>query len=207
MRKKGIYISIIKPLMDFTIALIFVIILLPIFILLIVLLLFANKGKVFFIQKRPGFNGKLFGIIKFKTMTDKRDEKGELLPNHLRITGVGNFMRKTSLDELPQLFNVLKRDISLIGPRPLLPEYLPLYNKEQAKRHDIKPGITGLAQVNGRNAISWEEKFKHDIYYVENCSFLLDIKIIFLTFLKLIRPVDINSGEKQTMSKFTGTKE
>ena len=206
MIKFKIYRSFFKPTIDIVSSFVMLILFLPIFIALLVILLIANNGKVFFIQKRPGYHDKLFGIIKFKTMNDNKDANGDLLPNHQRITRVGNFMRKTSLDELPQLINVLKGDISLIGPRPLLPEYLPLYNENQKRRHDIKPGITGWAQVNGRNAISWEQKFDYDITYVENCSFLLDVKIVFLTFQKLIKPVDINAGEKQTMSRFTGSK-
>jgi lipopolysaccharide/colanic/teichoic acid biosynthesis glycosyltransferase len=164
----------------------------------------SNEGKPFFFQKRPGKHGKIFKVIKFKTMNDKKGANGELLPDVDRLTKLGIFVRKTSLDEIPQLLNVLKGDMSLIGPRPLLPEYLPLYNETQKKRHDVKPGITGWAQVNGRNAISWKKKFEYDIWYVENLSFILDIKIIFKTIIKVVRSEDINTENQATTVKFTG---
>jgi lipopolysaccharide/colanic/teichoic acid biosynthesis glycosyltransferase len=168
------------------------------------LLIIINKGTPFFFQTRPGKNEKLFKIIKFKTMTDARDAKGELLPDKERITWIGNIIRKTSLDEIPQLLNVIKGDMALVGPRPLLPEYLPLYDEEQKKRHLVKPGITGWAQVNGRNAISWKEKFKYDVWYVENQSFLLDVKILFLTVKKVFKSEGISAANSVTMEKFRG---
>jgi lipopolysaccharide/colanic/teichoic acid biosynthesis glycosyltransferase len=177
----------------------------PLLLAGVVLLGISNKGKVFFIQQRPGLKGKPFNIIKFKTMNDKRDGQGELLPDHLRTTAAGKFIRKTSMDELPQLLNVLKGELSLIGPRPLLMEYLPLYSKEQIKRHEVKPGITGWAQVNGRNAITWEKKFEYDLYYVNHLSFLLDLKIIFLTIFKIVKSEGINSASDITMEKFKGS--
>ena len=177
-------------------------------ILLIVALLVKVKlgSPVIFKQKRPGLNEKPFYLYKFRTMTDQRDQQGNLLPDHIRLTSFGKFLRKYSLDELPQLINVMKGDLSLVGPRPLLMEYLPLYTKEQAKRHQVRPGITGWAQVNGRNAITWEEKFKFDVWYVENQTFLLDIKILFLTFLKVIKSEGINQSNHVTMESFKGTK-
>ena len=174
----------IKPTLDFIMGIIGFLLLCPIFIIISIILFFSNNGKLFFIQQRPGKNEKLFNIIKFKTMNDKKDEYGNLLPDVKRITKIGEFIRKTSLDEIPQLLNVIKGDMSLIGPRPLLVSYLPLYNKEQVIRHNVKPGITGWAQVNGRNAITWKEKFSLDIYYVNNLSFFLDLKIFFMTLKK-----------------------
>lgn len=168
---------------------------------------FANKGAgAFFTQERPGKDGKIFKVIKFKSMTDERDENGKLLPDKDRITRVGKFVRATSIDELPQLFNVLKGDMSLIGPRPLLVQYLPLYSPEQARRHEVRPGITGWAQVHGRNAISWTEKFKLDVWYVDHCTIWTDIKVIFITVKKVICRDDINtnSGQSATMPTFTG---
>ncbi len=193
-----------KRLIDFVMALIGFIVLSPIFFVVTLLLFFANNGKSFFFQVRPGKNAKLFKIIKFKTMNDKQAKDGELLPDHLRLTKVGNFVRKTSLDEIPQLLNVLKGDMSLIGPRPLLPEYLPLYSAEQNRRHLVKPGITGWAQINGRNAISWEQKFKLDVWYVDHLSFLLDLKILLLTLKKVVVREGISSTTSVTMEKFTG---
>jgi len=178
--------------------------LLPFFLIVAILLFIANQGKPFFFQIRPGKNGKLFRIIKFKTMNDKRGMNGELLSDAVRLTPVGAFVRKTSLDEIPQLLNVIRGDMSLIGPRPLLPEYLPLYSEEQARRHQVRPGITGWAQVNGRNAISWEQKFRLDVWYVDNISFWLDLKIIFLTIKKVIVKEGISSDTSATMEKFTG---
>ncbi|KAB8152158.1 lipid carrier--UDP-N-acetylgalactosaminyltransferase [Kordia sp. TARA_039_SRF] len=193
-----------KRVIDFVLALIGFILLSPIFLIVLILLMINNQGKPFFFQKRPGKDEKIFQVIKFKTMNDKKGADGELLPDADRLTKVGVFVRKTSLDEIPQLLNVLKGDMSLIGPRPLLPEYLPLYNETQKKRHNVKPGITGWAQVNGRNAISWKKKFEYDVWYVENLSFLLDVKIIFKTIIKVVRSEDINTENQATTVKFTG---
>lgn len=197
----------IKRLFDFLAALVNIIIASPILLVLIIVLAIANNGKPFFYQKRTGKNGRLFTIIKFKTMNDKTDSEGNLLPGAYRITKVGDFCRKYSLDELPQLFNILKGDMSLVGPRPLLPKYLPLYTKEQNRRHEVTPGITGWAQVNGRNTISWEKKFEYDVHYVDNQSFLLDMKIIFMTIDKVISRKDIYYSDSDDMPIFTGTKE
>ncbi|WP_299216966.1 sugar transferase [uncultured Aquimarina sp.] len=198
------YNSFIKRFLDFTLCFVGVLILSPIIMVLIILLAIANNGKPFFFQARPGKNGKVFKIVKFKSMNDKKDEKGELLPFEKRITKTGKFIRKYSLDEIPQLFNVIKGDMSLIGPRPLLVKYLPLYSDFQRKRHNVRPGITGWAQINGRNAISWDEKFKLDVWYTENLSFKLDLKIIFMTAKKVLFKEDINSGENVNMPTFTG---
>jgi lipopolysaccharide/colanic/teichoic acid biosynthesis glycosyltransferase len=198
------YQSFFKQLIDFLVSFVVFVLALPILLLVAVLLFIVNDGKVFFFQIRPGLHGKPFKIVKFKTMNDKKDKNGELLPDADRLTKVGAFVRKTSIDELPQLINVLKGDISLVGPRPLLMEYLPLYNAEQAKRHNVKPGITGWAQINGRNAISWSKKFELDIYYVENISLTLDVKILIQTALNVLRSKDINSQTAATMEKFTG---
>ena len=177
-----IYSCFFKRVIDFILVFVVLAIIWPILLLIIIWLHFANKGAgAFFIQERPGKDGKVFQVIKFKTMTDERDAEGNLLPDAERLTKVGRFIRSTSIDELLQLINVLKGDMALIGPRPLLPQYLPLYSKEQARRHEVRPGITGWAQVNGRNAISWTKKFELDVWYVDHCSFLLDLKIIFLT--------------------------
>ena len=194
-----------KRFLDFLISFISLVMLSPVMIITTILLTFVNKGKPFFFQIRPGFNEKLFKIVKFKTMTDAKDADGNLLPDHERMTKVGNLVRKTSLDELPQLINVLKGDMSLIGPRPLLPEYLPLYNKEQQKRHHVKPGITGWAQVNGRNAISWEQKFKYDVWYVEHISFVTDVKIVLKTIKKVVVSEGVNSAGQATTVAFTGS--
>jgi len=175
------YKNFLKRIIDFTAALIGFVLLSPVFLAVMVFLYFANQGKPFFFQWRPGKNGELFKIIKFKTMNDKKDSEGNLLPNVQRLTKVGRFVRKTSLDEIPQLLNVIKGDMSLVGPRPLLPEYLPMYSAKQQRRHEVRPGITGWAQVNGRNTISWTQKFDYDVYYVDHCSLLLDIKILFKT--------------------------
>lgn len=173
--------------------------------LVIAMMLAANnRGTPFFVQNRPGKNGKIFSIIKFKTMNNKKDAQGVLLPDYRRLTFMGKIVRKTSLDELPQLINVVKGDMSLVGPRPLLPEYLPLYNAEQAKRHDVKPGITGWAQVNGRNALSWEEKFAYDIEYVNHLSAALDAKIVFITLQKVIARHGVNANNYVTMEAFKG---
>ena len=201
-----LYRNLLKRLLDFTAALIGLILISPIFLVLIIILSISNNGKPFFYQRRTGKHGKLFTIIKLKTMTDKTDANGELLPALERVTKTGDICRKYSLDEIPQLLNILKGDMSLIGPRPLLPEYLEHYNKEQNRRHEVMPGITGWAQINGRNTISWEEKFELDVYYVDNQSFLLDLKILWLTFYKVIKRSDINNSETLDMPMFTGTK-
>lgn len=183
------------------------IILFPILLIITILLYLCNDGAgAFFFQNRPGKNGKIFKIIKFKTMNDCRDQNGNLLPDVSRITKIGNFVRRTSLDEMPQLINVLKGDMSLIGPRPLLVQYLPLYSKRQARRHEVRPGITGWAQVNGRNSLSWGERFELDVWYVDNISFRTDIKIIYLTIIKVLRRDSINnlSNQKVTMQNFDG---
>lgn len=194
-----------KRLIDFTIVLIALLCIWPILLIITIWLHFANKGAgAFFTQERPGKNGKIFKVIKFKTMTDVRDANGNLLPDADRLTKVGKFVRSTSIDELPQLFNVLKGDMALIGPRPLLPQYLPLYNKVQARRHNVRPGITGWAQVNGRNAISWTKKFELDVWYVDHLSFLLDLKIIFLTIKKVFVREGISQEGQATMEFFNG---
>ena len=200
-----IFRNFIKPLGDLFAAVFGLIVTSPIWILATIGLAIANSGKPFFVQPRPGKNGKIFRLIKFKTMTDERDANGNLLPDEKRLTAVGSIVRKLSIDELPQLFNILKGDMSLVGPRPLLVEYLPLYNEEQSRRHDVKGGITGWAQVNGRNAISWEQKFKYDVWYVDNQSFWLDIKILFKTVLNVLKREGISSGTSATMEKFTGS--
>ncbi len=199
------YKTYLKNILDFFIASISFLILLPIFTLTLLFLLLSNLENPFFLQKRPGKNERIFTIIKFKTMNDQRYENGELLPDSLRLTHIGKFIRSTSLDEIPQLINVIKGDMSMVGPRPLLCEYLPLYNDFQKQRHDVKPGITGWAQVNGRNAISWDEKFKFDIYYVNNINFILDIKIILKTITKVIQKEGINEKNSK-MIRFQGNK-
>ena len=178
----------------------------PIYIVVSLLIWQKMGSPILFRQKRPGYKEKIFGIFKFRTMTNEKDAKGNLLPDNQRLVGIGKFIRSTSLDELPQLFNVLKGEMSFVGPRPLLIEYLDLYNDKQKKRHGVKPGITGWAQVNGRNAISWEQKFEYDVWYVNNQSFSLDMKILWMTFLKVIKRSDISSNTSATMEKFTGTK-
>lgn len=195
-----------KRWLDFIIVFCVLLVIWPLFLVIMVGLHFANKGAgVFFFQERPGKYNKIFKVIKFKSMTDERDKDGKLLPDNQRLTKIGRFIRSTSMDELPQLINVLKGDMSLIGPRPLLPQYLPLYSKEQARRHEVRPGVTGWAQVNGRNAISWSKKFELDIWYVDHCSFLLDLKIILLTIKKVFVREGINSDDSATMEPFTGT--
>ena len=199
------YRSFLKRLIDFTLVFCALVICCPVLFIIALWLHFANKGAgVFFLQNRPGRDGKIFKVIKFKTMTDERDSKGNLLPDEQRLTKVGKFVRSTSIDELPQLINVLKGDMALIGPRPLLPQYLPLYSKEQARRHEVRPGITGWAQVNGRNAISWTKKFELDVWYVDHCSFLLDLKIFLLTIRKVFVREGISSDTSATMEPFTG---
>ncbi|WP_298316367.1 sugar transferase [uncultured Aquimarina sp.] len=194
-----------KRVLDFSTALILLMIIAPIFLLLIAFLAIANNGKPFFVQRRPGKSEKIFSIIKFKTMNDLKDEQGNLLPDKDRMTPVGTFVRKTSLDEIPQLINVLKGDMSLIGPRPLIIEYLPVYNETQKKRHNVRPGITGWAQVNGRNSITWKKKFEYDVWYVENCSFLIDLKILGLTLKKVLKKEDVNLSQELTSEWFNGT--
>ena len=198
------YKKVLKPILDIIIAILVFIILLPFFIVITLFLLIANKGKPFFLQRRPGKNEKIFTIIKFKTMIDKKDKVGNLLPDAERLTKVGAFIRKTSLDEIPQLLNVIIGDMSLIGPRPLLPEYLPLYSEFQKQRHQLKPGITGWAQVNGRNAISWNQKFAYDVFYNNNCSFVLDLKIILKTIKKVFVSEGISGQGEVTMGRFKG---
>ena len=196
----------IKSIFDKTLALFLIILFSPIYVVVSLLIFFKMGSPILFRQKRPGYKEKIFGIYKFRTMTNEKDEFGNLLPDYKRLIGIGKFIRSTSLDELPQLFNVLKGEMSFVGPRPLLEEYLPLYNEKQKRRHDVKPGITGWAQVNGRNAISWEQKFDYDVWYVDNQSFWLDIKILWLTFLKVVKRSDISSSTSSTMEKFTGSK-
>lgn len=195
-----------KRVLDFIIVFTALLIIWPILLIVTIWLHFANKGAgAFFFQERPGKNAKIFKVVKFKTMTDERDADGKLLPDKDRLTKVGKFVRSTSLDELPQLINVLKGDMALIGPRPLMPKYLPLYSKEQARRHDVRPGITGWAQVNGRNNISWKQKFEYDVWYVDHCSFMLDLKIIFLTIKKVFLREDISKEGEATTVPFDGT--
>lgn len=196
-----------KRFFDFFISLLVILALSPIILIVAVLIKIKLGSPIIFKQERPGIHAKPFYVYKFRSMTDKRDNRGILLPDHLRITQFGNLLRKLSLDELPQLFNVLKGDISLVGPRPLLMEYLDLYTPEQARRHEVRPGITGWAQVNGRNAISWEEKFKLDVWYVDNQSFWLDMKILFLTVMKVFKSEGINQNGHVTMEKFKGSGE
>lgn len=199
------YNNYLKRFFDFIIALSALSFLWPILLLVALWLHFANKSAgAFFFQERPGKQGKIFKVIKFKTMSDERDAFGNLLPDKERLTKIGKFVRSTSLDELPQLINVLKGDMALIGPRPLLPQYLPLYSKEQARRHEVRPGITGWAQINGRNAISWTQKFEYDVWYVDHISFLLDLKIIFLTIRKVFVREGISQEGNVTMEYFTG---
>lgn len=204
--KLKIYSNHLKRVFDIVLSFIALVCLLPILLLATVWLHFANKGTgTFFFQDRPGKNGRIFRVVKFKTMTDECDASGKLLPDAQRLTRLGRFVRSTSIDELPQLWNVLCGDMSLIGPRPLLPQYLPLYNKEQSRRHEVRPGITGWAQCHGRNAISWTEKFKLDVWYVDNISLWTDLKIIFLTFKKVLVREGINEKGQATMEAFNGT--
>lgn len=198
------YKSFIKRLFDFTLALLGLFILSPIFIFVTIALYLANNGKPFFVQARPGLNERIFKIIKFKTMNDKKDADGNLLSDADRLTSIGAFVRKTSLDELPQLINILKGDMSLIGPRPLLPQYLSLYNETQRRRHEVRPGITGWAQVNGRNAISWTKKFELDVWYVDNISLLTDLKVFLTTFKKVFNKEGISQQGHATIEAFNG---
>ena len=199
------YSHLFKRVIDFILVFCVLVVIWPILLLITLWLHFANKGAgAFFLQERPGKNGEIFKVIKFKTMTDERDMNGNLLPDEKRLTKIGRFVRSTSMDELPQLINVLKGDMALIGPRPLLPQYLSLYSKEQARRHEVRPGITGWAQVNGRNAISWTKKFELDVWYVDHCSFLLDLKIVLMTIKKVFVREGISSDTSATMEYFTG---
>lgn len=198
------YKTVFKPTFDFLASLLIFILLSPVFLFVTIGLFLANNGKPFFYQLRPGKNGEIFKIIKFKTMNDKKDEAGNLLPDAQRLTEIGKFVRKTSLDEIPQLLNVIKGDMSLVGPRPLLPQYLELYNDFQRRRNEVKPGITGWAQVNGRNSISWEQKFEHDVWYVDHLSFVLDMKILFLTVKKVFISEGINEEGQATSEEFKG---
>lgn len=199
------YVGFIKRILDFVIAATVLLFTSPIFFIVALLLFIQNRGSVFFYQERPGYREKPFNIIKFKTMTDETDKDGNLLSDVERITQIGQFVRKYSLDELPQLINVLKGDMSLIGPRPLLFKYIPIYSKEQRRRHNVRPGITGWAQVNGRNSISWKKKFELDIYYVNHISFSLDFKIFWLTILKIIQREGVNQSDARPMQPFDGT--
>ena len=199
------YCNIIKPALSFTGAFCAIVFLLPILVLTTILLLITNKGtSPFFIQQRPGKNEKIFNAIKFKTMTDERDVNGNLLPDEQRLTSIGKFVRSTSIDELPQLFNILKGDMAFIGPRPLLVQYLPLYSKEQHRRHNVRPGLSGWAQVHGRNAISWSQKFEYDVWYVDHISFKVDWQIFWMTIYKVFARKDINSSTAATMEAFNG---
>lgn len=199
-----IYKKYIKRIIDFSLSLLGFICLLPIFLVITIFLFFANQGKPFFVQKRPGKSGKIFKIVKFKTMNDRKDKQGKLLPDADRLTKIGAFVRRTSLDEIPQLMNVIIGDMSLIGPRPLLVHYVHLYSDFQNRRHEVKPGITGWAQVNGRNAISWDKKFELDVWYVDNISFKLDLKILFMTIRKVIKSEGINAADAATIEPFNG---
>lgn len=198
------YKSLIKPMFDFLVSLLVIIVIIPILALVALALAFQNKGTPFFLQTRPGKDQKPFKIIKFKTMTDQRDVEGNLLPDNLRITSLGKVIRKLSIDELPQLLNVIKGDMSLIGPRPLLFKYIPLFSEEQLRRHEVRPGITGWAQVNGRNSISWTKKFQFDVEYIDNLSMMLDIKILYLTILKVIKKEGVNQEKDSPMQPFNG---
>jgi len=195
----------IKRILDLVVSVSVFVLAIPMFVVIVLLLLCNDGENPFFIHKRPGKNGRIFSLIKFRTMYSCRDENGKLLPDILRITPLGKFLRKTSLDEIPQFINVIYGNMSLVGPRPLLVSYLSKYNKEQSRRHEVRPGITGWAQVNGRNAISWEDKFRYDVWYVDNISFSLDIKILWMTFLKVIKSDGINAGKNTTMKPFWGS--
>ena len=203
-QKSDLYANYLKRLLDLFVALVMFTLLLPLFLAVTILLLFANQGKPYFFQRRPGLQGKIFKVIKFKTMNDRKDKNGELLPDAVRLTPVGKFVREKSLDEVPQLLNVILGHMSIIGPRPLLEEYLPLYSPEQMRRHNVRPGITGWAQVNGRNAISWKQKFEYDVWYVDRVCFPLDFKILMNTFSKVAKSSGISSAASVTMEKFRG---
>lgn len=200
-----VYRNFFKPAFDLLISIAAFIVFLPIFLITVALLCIANQGSPFFFQKRPGKNARIFKVIKFKTMNDRRDTSGELLPDEKRLTAIGKIVRRTSLDEIPQLLNVIKGDMSLIGPRPLLVEYLPLYSQQQSRRHEVKPGITGWAQVNGRNTLTWEKKFEYDTWYVDHVSLGLDIKVLWMTVIKVFKSEGISQQGHVTMPKFTGT--
>jgi lipopolysaccharide/colanic/teichoic acid biosynthesis glycosyltransferase len=200
---KSIYVGIVKPTVDFFVAFCALVLLLVIIVLIYVILKIVNGGNPLFWQKRVGYLERVFVAYKFRTMNEAKDSTGDLLPDAHRLTKIGNWIRKTSLDELPQLFNILKGDMSFIGPRPLLPEYLPFYNENQKRRHSVKPGITGLAQVNGRNLTTWEKRFEFDVYYVENISLILDIKILFKTIIKVLKSEGISPEGQATMPKFS----
>jgi len=200
-----IYKNFLKRFLDFIISFIALVCISPLLLIVTVWLQFANKGAgAFFLQERPGKNEKIFKVIKFKTMTDERDENGNLLPDEVRLTKVGKFVRSTSIDELPQLINVFKGDMALIGPRPLLPQYLPLYSPEQRRRHEVRPGISGWAQCHGRNAISWTERFKLDVWYVDHCTLWTDIQVIWITVIKVLKRADISEEGQATMEGFNG---
>ncbi len=199
-----LYRNFLKRFIDLIVGLAAFCLLLPLILVVTILLFFANEGKPFFVQPRPGKNGRIFKLVKFKTMNDKKDAAGNLLPDAERLTAVGGFIRRTSLDEIPQLINVIKGEMSLIGPRPLLVEYLPLYNDIQKRRHEMRPGITGWAQVNGRNAISWKQKFDFDVWYVDNVGLMLDCKIIFFTIMKVVKREGISQQGHVTIAKFEG---
>ncbi|HEX6427579.1 MAG TPA: sugar transferase [Niastella sp.] len=199
-----LYRNYLKRFFDFIVSLIAFCLLLPLFIVITASLFIANQGSPFFVQQRPGKNGRIFRLVKFKTMNDRKDAAGNLLPDTERLTAMGSFIRKTSLDEIPQLINVIKGQMSLIGPRPLLVEYLPLYNDKQKRRHEVRPGITGWAQVNGRNAIGWKEKFELDVWYVDNVDFRLDCKIVFFTITKVLKREGVSQEGHVTMTKFEG---
>lgn len=209
--KVGIYAAFVKRILDFSLSLIAVMVLSPVYLILIISGAIAMKGNPFFVQKRPGKrdkngNEKIFSLIKFRTMTNQKDKEGNLLPDEIRLNAYGRFLRKTSLDEIGELFNILAGHMSIVGPRPLLVKYLPLYTSEQRRRHDVRPGLTGYAQVNGRNAISWEDKFRLDTYYVDNITFTADIKILFLTVKAVVCHTGISSETSATMEEFRGTK-
>jgi lipopolysaccharide/colanic/teichoic acid biosynthesis glycosyltransferase len=199
-----LYRNFLKRVIDLIVSLVAFCLLLPLFIIVTILLFIANQGKPFFVQPRPGKNGRIFKLVKFKTMNDKKDANGNLLSDAERLTAVGSFIRKTSLDEIPQLINVIKGEMSLIGPRPLLVEYLPLYNDNQKRRHEVRPGITGWAQVNGRNAIGWKEKFELDVWYVDHVDLRLDCKIVLSTLMKVVKSEGVSQQGHVTMAKFTG---
>lgn len=202
---EGMYKNFVKRLLDASFSFLAIVVLSPVLVLLSLVGCFAMKGNPFFTQERPGRNEKIFKLVKFRTMTCKQDGNGNLLPDEDRLNAYGKFLRSTSLDELPELFNILKGDMSLVGPRPLLVEYLPLYNEEQRHRHDVRPGLTGLAQINGRNIITWEAKFRHDLEYIQKMSFMFDAAIIFHTALKVFKREGINAENQATMHKFTGS--
>jgi len=206
-RKDGLYARYFKRLFDIIFSLIAIILLSPVFVIIAILVKIKLGGPVIFKQERPGLNEKIFTLYKFRTMTDEKDETGELLPDRLRLTKFGKFLRSTSMDELPELYNIIKGDMSIVGPRPLLTQYIPLYNDHQKRRHELRPGLTGLAQVCGRNSISWEEKFNLDVEYIDNVSFLGDCKIILLTVKKVLMREGINSDSAATMEYFVGSKE